>query len=381
MKIIKYIFLLLLLLSCAFIVFVATQPNNYQLHKEKEIASTKVNVFNYVNDYTTWENWFDLKSTDNSTKINFTKKSSGINAGFNWTSVTTNGILKTVKTVGSDTIYQELNIDNEIHKISWSFTKSKKGTKIDWHMKGQLNFKMKMYQILQSGMDVVYGNLFESGMDRIERHLIAELESINIVHNGIVTKHATNYIRQKDSCSIKSFQANRNKITNSLIAFAKKNKVLNNDVPFIIIEKEDLENDYIIYLVCLPTIDEIVTTEGSQIKGGVLKEFLAFKTTLTGDYAHLKKTRIKSLDEINKLEDYLIDEKINSIELYKTGLPKVKNPSQWVTEIYTPVKLKKIAPVYVPEKIEPSETVKPAVVKPLVIKPLTEKVKQPEPVE
>ena len=31
-------------------------------------------------------------------------------------------------------------------------------------------------------------------------------------------------------------------------------------------------------------------------------------------------------------------------EIYKTSLPKVKNPSQWETEIYFPVKKKVIKP-------------------------------------
>ena len=55
MKITKYILLLVILLSVAFVVFIATQPNDYEINREKIITTSKDNVFNYVNDYTTWD--------------------------------------------------------------------------------------------------------------------------------------------------------------------------------------------------------------------------------------------------------------------------------------------------------------------------------------
>ena len=54
-------------------------------------------------------------------------------------------------------------------------------------------------------MDKVYGNLFENGINKIEKYLVTELESMKIVHGGVVTKHATNFIQQIDSCSINDF--------------------------------------------------------------------------------------------------------------------------------------------------------------------------------
>ena len=45
MKILKYIFLLLLLLSVAFVVFVATQPSEYSISRSQEIKISKDIVF------------------------------------------------------------------------------------------------------------------------------------------------------------------------------------------------------------------------------------------------------------------------------------------------------------------------------------------------
>ena len=73
-------------------------------------------------------------------------------------------------------------------------------------MKGKLSFKWKFNALLKNGMDDVFGDIFQKGIDQIEKYLVNELESMKITHQGIITKHATNFIQQKDPCSIDDFQ-------------------------------------------------------------------------------------------------------------------------------------------------------------------------------
>jgi hypothetical protein len=343
MKITKYIFLLLLLFSIAFIVFVATQPNEYEITREKEIAASRDNVFNYINDFTTWEDWFKLKEFDSSCEISYTEGTSGVNSGFSWKSSTSTGKITTTKNVLQDTILQNITIDNEPHTISWFFSDSKKGTKVKWLMKGKISFKWKLKTILQSGIEAVYGNLFEKGINNIDHYLVTELNSVKIIYDGIVTKHAANFIQQKDSCKIEDFQAKSKKMLQNMIEFVETNDISLKGLPFVMVKKKDENKNYIIYSMCVPVEEEILTTEGSEISGGHFDEFLAYKTTLNGDYKHLKKARTKTIEALSK-EKYVLDTTFNYIEIYKSSLPKVKNPSQWVTELYFPIKKK----VYIP---------------------------------
>ena len=342
MKITKYILLLALLLSVAFIVFIATQPNDYEINREKVIAISKDNVFNYVNDFTTWEDWFNLKELDSSTKVDYTTITSGLNAGFSWKSSTSEGKIKTTKSQLNDTILQDFHLNGNIHKISWIFTDTPKGTKVNWSMKGKLSFKWKFNTVLRSGMDKIYGVLFDKGISQIEKYLVNELESIKIIHGGIVIKHATNFIQQKDSCSIENFQLKSKEMLQNMIQFVKSNEIELKGLPFVMIDKRDEKLNYIKFSMCVPVEEEILTTEGSEISGNHFDEFSAFKSTLTGDYNHLKRARSKATEEFTKL-NYVLDN--NNIEIYKVSLPKVKNPSQWVTEIYFPVKKKVFKPV------------------------------------
>ena len=101
--------------------------------------------------------------------------------------------------------------------------------------------------------------------------------------------------------------------------------------------------------MCVPVEEEILTTSGSEISGGHFDEFLAVKTTLTGDYSHNIEAWNKTINYINKKKLIKDTEGLN-IEVYKISLPKERKPSKWVTEIYIPVKKR----VYIP-KPKPTE--------------------------
>lgn len=58
MKIAKYIFLLLLLLTFALLVFVATQPGDFSFSQTKLIQSDKETLFSKITTYNDYQNWF-----------------------------------------------------------------------------------------------------------------------------------------------------------------------------------------------------------------------------------------------------------------------------------------------------------------------------------
>jgi effector-binding domain-containing protein len=111
--------------------------------------------------------------------------------------------------------------------------------------------------------------------------------------------------------------------------------------------------------MCVPVEEEILTTSGSEISGGHFDEFLAVKTTLTGDYSHNIEAWNKTINYINQ-KKLIKDIQDLNIEVYKISLPKERKPSKWVTEIYIPVKkrvyIPKPKPIEVEEVIGTSET-------------------------
>jgi len=325
MRILKYVLLLLLLFSVAFIVFVATQPSDYKIIRAKEINISKDIIFNFVADSTAISDWNPWNENE--------------------------VIFNNIKKIEGDSLLQNIIINKEENNSLIQFQKTKKGTLITWKLNGKLNFNLKMLSVLQGGVDNVLGDKLAEGLNNIDNYLVKELSTYSIKVQGLVTKHATNYIQQIDTCAVADFQKTSKAMLQNMLSFVEKNEIKIIGLPFIVYENKNPLKNQIIFAMCVPVEEEILTTEGSEISGGHFDEFLAVKTTLSGDYSHIK-------EAWKKTSDFIAQKKIveditgKHIEIYKVSLPKERKPSKWVTEIYIPIKKK----VYRP-KIKKPETV------------------------
>ena len=318
MRILKYILLLLLLFSIAFIVFVATQQSDYKVVRSKEIKASKDIVYNFVSDSTSLVDW-NPWNKDNS-------------------------VFKNIKLIQGDTILQNIIVSGEKNESFMRFQKTKKGALVTWELKGKLDFELKLLSVLQGGVDNVLGDKLEDGLNNIDTYLGKELTTYNIKISGLVTKHMTNYIQQIDTCNISDFQKVSKSMLQNMMSFVEKNDIEILGLPFITYESISSNDKEIIFAMCVPMEEEILTTPGSEISGGHFDEFLAVKATLTGDYSHRKEAWNKARNYVQK--NKLVEDSSNGkfIEVYKISLPKERKPSKWVTELYVPVKKKVYAP-------------------------------------
>lgn len=318
MRILKYILLLLLLLSVAFVVFVATQKADYKIVRSKEIKIAPDVVFTFVSDSSSNQDWSPWKSEEAS--------------------------FKNIKITPNDSLIQNITISEIKNESLMRFQKTKNGVLITWEMKGNLDFNLKLLSVLQGGVENVLGDKLEEGLENIDTYLVKELKTFNIKINGLVTKHITNYIQQIDTCTTADFHKVSKSMLQNMISFVEKNDIEILGLPFITYESISTNDNEIIFAMCVPVEEEILTTPGSEISGGHFDEFLAVKTTLTGDYTHRKEAWNKARNYVRK--NKLAEDSFNGkfIEVYKVSLPKERKPSKWVTELYVPVKKKVSAP-------------------------------------
>ena len=108
--------------------------------------------------------------------------------------------------------------------------------------------------------------------------------------------------------------------------------------------------------MCVPVEEEILTTPGSEISGGHFDEFLAVIVVLKGDYSHRKEAWNKARKYVKQKR--LTEDNSNGkyVEVYKVSLPKERKPSNWVTEVYVPVKKRVYIPRPKPEVTEEGAT-------------------------
>ncbi|OYX85947.1 MAG: transcriptional regulator, partial [Flavobacteriales bacterium 32-34-25] len=192
-----------------------------------------------------------------------------------------------------------------------------------------------------------------------------EINTFSTIENGLVKKPMMNYIGQTFTSELAKVNKNFKIVIPKLTVFCEKNNIVVNGKPFIIYHTYDEVKGLAKITIGIGIRDAIFLSSGSDIVAGKTEAFEGAKTTLTGDYSHLKiaYTKTKNFLNQNKLSPNPI---FSHIEIYSTGKTEVKSPSKWVTEIYIPI---------VPKVIPPVQTYHPAVEKtiaPEETKPIVE---------
>lgn len=336
MRILKYIFLLILLLAIALTVFIATQEGKYDIKKEKVINVQGPVIYNYINDYRNWENVGVLTNNDTTAVYSFSDVTFGKGTKTSWKLSDSDGNVETVRVVENDSIIQKAVINNYPSDIAWGFNKAGNGTKVSVRIKGELSFKDKAYAVLQGGVQERLEATLDKGLENLNKFLVHELGTYNVDVIGLVNKTGTYYLQQAVKVPAKDATTRINEITAKLTAFAVTNKIVLNGAPFVIYTNTGRQGAEMQFAVCIPIKEEIFTMPGSEYEGGRLEGFQALKTTLKGDYSHLKKAWDASAKEISTKA---LQENTGGqyIEVHTRNVQQIKKPSGWVTDIYTPV--------------------------------------------
>ncbi|RTY95180.1 SRPBCC family protein [Flavobacterium sp. GT3R68] len=367
MRILKYIFLLILLAFVALAVFVATQKGEYDVVRSKFIKSPKSVVFAYVNDYRNWENWGAWKENDSAMRFSYPAKTIGKGGSYSWSGTDGVGKMKTVFVKENDSIVQKMTMNDAPSDVYWSFKDTAGGTNVTWRTKGTMPFMFKIYAAVKGGAEKIIGNMYEKSLVNLDRKLDYEINTYKVKVHGIVMKAGGYYMQRTINSSFVNLPKNMKIMMGKLDYFFKKNKIPTNGKPFVIYHTYDVVNGITKFSVCVPVKDQIVTSPGSEIMGGKLEAFQALKTTLTGDYSHSK----EAWDEA---AGYISQNNLNrnpsgpSMEVYTLGIDQEKSPSKWVTDIYIAISPKAaVVPITPTVKTVPTPKVTlPAVIKPVI---------------
>lgn len=336
MRILKYIFLLLLLVAIALTVFIATQEGKYDIRKDKIISVQASVIFNYINDYRNWENVGILTNNDTTAVYSFSDVTFGEGAKTSWKLNDSDGSVETVRIAENDSIIQKAVINGYPSDIAWAFKKAGKSTKVSVRIKGELSFRDKAYAVLQGGVQERLESTLDKGLENLNKFLVHELGTYNVEVMGLVNKTGTYYLQQAVKVPAKDATTRINEITAKLTDFAKTNKIALNGAPFVIYTNTGRQGLEMQFAVCIPIKEEIFTMPGSEYEGGRLEGFQALKSTLKGDHSHIKKAWDASAREIRAKA---LQENTGGqyIEVYTRNVQQTKKPSGWVTDVYTPI--------------------------------------------
>ena len=346
MKILKYILLLLLLVFIASSVFVATLKPDYSITRSTIIKSTKVDVFNYINNFKNWPEFGQWKKEDASTKSSFSKNSSGKGAFYSWQSQDSDGKITTLKTVLNDSIHQKMNFNDADSDVFWSFKTVANGTKITWTNVGKMSFTTKIFTSIMGGMDNIVGDLFEESINNIGINLKKNVSIHTITEDGFIETTMGMYLQKTINSADENVESNIQIMIPNLLKYLKSRKIIAIGKPFVKYNYRNLEKGTTCISVCSPIKDSIFTSATSEYTFANMLPFQAMKVTLNGDLANKPEAKTKILELIVK---YNLDQKTEKpiIEVYKVSKKENADANKWITEIYYPVKKKGFTKKYV----------------------------------
>ncbi len=331
MKIAKYIFLLLLLSVGTISVFVATKDGSYQIQRKKIIDVSKDIAYKYVAEDKNWDSINPWKAD-------------------NWK-------ISEIQKLNDSTITHNITINEVNHELTLTFkdTLSKK-TVLTWSTKGQMDFKEKFLGLINRGTDNNFAKKFDDGLLAINNILTREINTYTIKVDGFVKRDTVFYIQRPVSCKIEEIPSKINYFLPKLNELLKITNTPSNGVPFLIYHSKDSIKNKYTFSIAVPTKKKIYTSAESDIYNGQTDPFGAIKATLTGNYNHKKEAlaKIKTFIEENHLEQ---SDTYKEIELIPKNITTDKSASKWVTEIYIPVRPKKIVPIK--PKVAAKDSLKP----------------------
>ncbi|KOS07942.1 hypothetical protein AM493_19185 [Flavobacterium akiainvivens] len=337
MKILKYIFLLLILSAFAVVVFIATQNGKYTITRQKVIFAPKETLFGYINDYQNWENLNLLTGADTTATYNYSDNTAGTGAFMSWQKGDTDGTIKTIA-AANDSISQLAKVNGLESDLKWFFKDTLGGTKVSVTIEGQLTFAEKAQALLNSeAINTTYSNSAAKGLENLNTYLVSDLKKFDIkVAQALVKKTGTFYLGHTATTLRKDISKTTQEYFKKLQGFSAKNKIVTTGEPFVLYKNYSHQRDTLTYTVCIPIKDELFTSPGSEFESGKLEAFNALKTTLTGDYSHLPKAwqaAQKHIAEKALPENTALPYVVN----YAKNIKHTRRPSMWVTDVYVPV--------------------------------------------
>ncbi|WP_417876140.1 SRPBCC family protein [Winogradskyella sediminis] len=339
MKAFKSLLLLLLILVIGVSIYIAVQPNSYEVTRTRTIKAPTSVVYDNVIDFKNWEAWNPWVEHNPDIEVTLGETTKGIGGSYQWNEDGDIGHMTTTDTNPKTSITQDMQFaEFPKSKVTWDLKPNTDGsTDVTWSISGDnLPFGFKMWSAFSGGMEKQIGPDYERGLEKLDSVVQAEMKAYSITTEGITQHSGGYYLYNTTSTKFKDFKESMSTMLPKVGAYAITHNVTMAGPPFILYHKWDEENDAVMFSACVPTNSKVITDE-AEILTGKLESFTAVKTVLKGNYSNLK-------DAWDATMKYISDNNLEMIEggpmleTYLTDPTNELNPANWITEIYVAVK-------------------------------------------
>ena len=339
MKSLKYILFLLLILVIGFSIYIAVQPNSFEVSRTRNIKAPSAVIYNNVIDFKNWEAWSSWAEADPDLVITLPENTKGIDAHYSWEDKDGIGTMKTIEATLNSSINQQMQfIDFPSSDVSWKFNPAEDGsTDVTWSISGKdLPFMFKAFATVMGGMEKQIAPHYERSLEKLDSIVVNSMKAYNIKVNGIAEYGGGFYLYKTTNATNSNISNIMGQQYGSIGMFMGQNNIAFAGMPFTIYHDMNMENGTVIMSNAIPVKDKIVITDDSNILCGYLPKMKVLKATLKGNYSNLSEAWKTTTTYI--AENDIEQSELNPFEIYMTDPGDFPNPADWITEIYIPIK-------------------------------------------
>lgn len=195
----------------------------------------------------------------------------------------------------------------------------------------------KLESVFSGGFEKKSGSALDKTLTELAKTLDKEITAYSIDVAGIVDVAHQKYIQRKAKSKISDFYTVLQNTMPLLADFVAENNIKTNKQKFVVFDSYDTTKNSVFFSIATTLTETIYTTPESEFTVDSILPHQALKIVLKGDYSHSKKAWDKGFEYLKKNN---LEQNRNGAfrEVYLQGRTEVKQPSQWMTEIYIPVK-------------------------------------------
>jgi len=340
MKIIKYLFFILLIVTIGGALYFGTQDGTYDLTESKTINAPTSLVFEKVNELRNWKQWGPWKEQDPNMIFTYPENTAGAGGSYSWEGNTI-GTVRTISSSPNSEIIQEFSIETSRGirnmNVKWNFVETHNGTQVSWQMGGEHTLLDKVYFWMNS---TDFNNNIKqmqlAGLDGISNTVIDDMASYNIEVTGISEHGGGYYLYVTTASQASQLTQKMAEMFGQITHYMGQHNIRPSGMPFTIYHQTDAVTGSMVLSAGMPVNELIDVVEGSNVACGFMERTSAVKTILKGNYQNLPEAYEKAEAYITR--NHLIKNPDRQIfEIYANDPGEYPNPADWLTEIYIPV--------------------------------------------
>ncbi|MGJ8684432.1 MAG: SRPBCC family protein [Nonlabens sp.] len=339
MKVLKYLFLLILITFIGGAVFFSLKDGSYSITEKKTIQAHPSVVYEQLADFKNWQNWNPWSSSPDVTNT-LGEQTTGIDGNYSFTDEYGNGSMTFTELNPDKSIQAQMNyhtsLTNSESIVSMTLNPVENGTEVVWNIKGEDGLKNKVMNFI-FGLDLEneIRPMYQKGLANLEEYVSASMKKYEISNPGLVDYGGGYILYKSKSSNMANFSKEMGTMLQDIMKYMKEENISMFGMPMSIYEKMDISNNSVIFSTAVPVRDRVIPAADSSVLCTYIEPTRAVKITLTGTYDHLQEAWKKG--EIFLAQQGYIPSKQPPFEIYKTDPALTPNPANNVTEIYFPI--------------------------------------------